>query len=80
MRITDRYQSTIDRVSKATAPSATQKTKPAAVPAESPNVNASISAEASQKSAEVESLKARIADGSFKVDADAIANKLVGIE
>jgi anti-sigma28 factor (negative regulator of flagellin synthesis) len=89
MRISDRYERFTDRVttSKAGAAGATSGadksvTKTAAVTAPQPSVlSVKVSAEAAQLSAgsaRLEELKQSVRNGTFKVDARAIANTLVG--
>ena len=87
MRISDRYQSTIERVAPAKPVKSTAKTEAtdsaASGDASSTILDIHVSAQAqalSNRAAGLEQLKARVQDGSFKVDADAIASKLVGLE
>jgi anti-sigma28 factor (negative regulator of flagellin synthesis) len=83
MRISDRYQSTIERVAPAkpvqatTKSAATESTGDAA----SGILDIHVSAQAqalSNRAAGLEQLKARIQNGTFQIDHDAIAAKLVG--
>lgn len=83
MRISDRYQSTIERVAKAVPAQSTSKAAPTAGATDGASsvldVHVSQQAqELSARAAGVESLKKQIQNGTFKVDADAIASKLVG--
>ena len=86
MRISDRYPSTIERASSAkpltyTAKSgATDRTSAADGASGILDIHVSAQAQAlSNRAAGLEQLKARIQNGTFNVDADAIASKLVGL-
>lgn len=84
MRISDRYQSTIERVAPAKPVQSTAKsaaTESAGGDATSSILDIHVSPQAqalSNRAAGLEQLKARVQNGTFKVDPDAIANKLVG--
>lgn len=83
MRITDRYQSTIERVAptKPTASTAKAAATTGAADGASGVLDIHMSAQAQQlsnRAAGVEHLKRQVENGTFKVDADAIASKLVG--
>lgn len=85
MRITDRYQATIERMGRA-LPASTSKSASTSGPPQASGESSSIldirvSPEAQQlstRAAGVEQLKRQVQDGTFKVDPDAIAAKLVG--
>lgn len=84
MRISDRYQSTIERVSRTGPVSSTPSSgEPASTNdggARILDVNVSPEAKAlSNRAAGIEHLKAQVQSGAFKVDPDAIASKLVGL-
>lgn len=80
MRITNPYGSTIER----TAPAKPVQTTAKSGATEAANdgggsiLDVKVSGEAQARAAGIEQLKARVQSGSFKVDADAIASKLVG--
>jgi len=85
MRITDRYQSSIERAAPAKPVAATAKTAATTATADSASniLDIHMSAQAqelSNRAAGVEQLKKQVANGTFKVDADAIASKLVGAD
>ncbi|MBX3228855.1 MAG: flagellar biosynthesis anti-sigma factor FlgM [Labilithrix sp.] len=82
MRITDRYQSTIERVAPAKPVLATSTTTATTATADRASIlDIHMSAQAqelSNRAAGVEHLKRQIANGTFKVDPDVIASKIVG--
>lgn len=81
MRITDRYQSAIERVAPAKPVASTAKAAATAESSSSNVLDVKMSAEAqelSNRAAGVTQLKEQVANGSFKIDADAIASRLVG--
>lgn len=83
MRISDRYQSTIEFVSPAKPVQAAAKSGGAEAKADAASnildVHVSAQAQAlSNRAAGLEQLKAQVQNGTFKIDADAIAAKLVG--
>lgn len=90
MKITDRYQNLLEHVgpSKSAAAKAVEKAAEAGgaaksgpeVPSDALSVNVSAKAQEISKTraARVDELRASIANGTFKVDAKAIAAKLVG--
>lgn len=83
MRISDRYQSTIERVGPAKPASSTSKAAPTTGTPDGASgvldVHVSQQAqELSNRAAGVEQLKKQVQNGTFKVDPDAIASKLVG--
>ncbi len=83
MRISDRYQSTIDKVAPAKPAAATSKAAPTAGTTDGASgiLDVHVSAQAqelSARSAQVDQLKQQVQNGTFKVDPDAIASKLVG--
>jgi anti-sigma28 factor (negative regulator of flagellin synthesis) len=93
MRITDRYQNLMDRPGAAgarpvdKAAHESTQARAAAGAAKTAKAGAAIQVNVSARAQELaagaarlEELKASIKDGSFKVDADAIAAKLVGDE
>jgi flagellar biosynthesis anti-sigma factor FlgM len=86
MRITDRYQSLMDRV-PAGAARPTDKTdkggRSAATSSAAQSATVKVSERAQQLAsgaARVEQLRAAVRDGTFRIDADAIAARLVGDE
>jgi anti-sigma28 factor (negative regulator of flagellin synthesis) len=85
MRITDRYQSIegTQRVAPAKAAASTSKAAPTTGTSDGASgvLDVHVSQQAQELSARaggVEQLKKQIQNGTFKVDADAIASKLVG--
>lgn len=88
MRISDRYERFTDRVTTSKAGAATSggvataKAAPVAPVANQPGVlSVKVSAQASQLSAgsaRLEELRDQVRNGTFKIDARAIASKLVG--
>jgi anti-sigma28 factor (negative regulator of flagellin synthesis) len=85
MRISDRYQSveSAQRAAKAAPVASTSKAAPAAGTTDGTSgiLDVHVSAQAQELSARaagVEQLKQQVQNGTFKVDPDAIAAKLVG--
>ena len=80
MRITNGYnQSAIERVAPAKPVQSTAKTGATEATGESSSIlDVKVSSEATARAASLEALKKSVQDGSFKVDPDAIAAKLVG--
>ena len=84
MRISDRYQSTIERVAPAKPVQSTAKSGAAEATSDGASsildIHVSAQAQAlSNRAAGLEQLKAQVQSGTYKVDADAIASKLVGL-
>jgi anti-sigma28 factor (negative regulator of flagellin synthesis) len=80
MRITNGYQAAaIDRVAPAKPVEATAKTGATDKTGGASSIlDVNVSSEATARAASLEALKKSVQDGSFKVDPDAIAAKLVG--
>lgn len=79
MRINGGYPSTIERVAKTGPVAATAKTGAAEKASDTSSIlDVHVSAEATNRAASLDALKKSVQDGSFKVDPDAIAAKLVG--
>lgn len=73
------YPSAIERVAKTSPIESTKKTGAAGKTDDASSIlDVNVSAEATSRAASLEALKKSVQDGSFKVDPDAIAAKLVG--